>query len=90
MARDLGADLDLLPGPDDTWLSSAQMASLTLGGGGEVGGAVIELCQLLEEAGVWTVFVEIKSAPQAQESRDSLSAQGFRVSTERLGRSLGR
>lgn len=92
----LGFGLECSPGPDDTWVTPAEIVELsppsagaspaTTGwcAGEDASEALIGLCAALERSGRWAIRCEIPAAPDAAELRRFLGAEGFRVSTERL------
>jgi GNAT superfamily N-acetyltransferase len=87
LAGTLGLELSIDPGPDDTWISSARMASLTAVAERERDPQLLEsLFARLEGDGAWTIFVYIPAPPKARPLREELANQGFRRSMERLTR----
>lgn len=90
-SRAAGFALDILPGPDDSWVSSDRFAELTPYDPerGWLAGELERLFVLLESAGLWTVIVELPTAPAAAALRRMLIGEEFRLSMERLVRELG-
>ena len=90
-SRAAGFALDILPGPDDSWVSSDRFAELTPYDPerGWLAGELERLFVLLESAGLWTVIVELPTAPAAAALRGMLIGEEFRLSMERLVRELG-
>lgn len=91
-ATQTGFSLELTPGPDDTWVTPDQIASITpLPGTGhdpvEKTGLTM-LLDSLERSGLWAVQARIPSPPAAGPLRELLRAAGFKVSTEKLARRL--
>lgn len=92
-AAQLGFEFATAPGPDDTWVSSEQMADLTMlhTGGGETppdDTTLRALFQLLEATGLWTVRVTLPTSPESDRWRDALTSLGFLSVLERLTRPI--
>ncbi len=95
-AEALGFGLEFSPGPDDTWVTPAEIAELIPAPAGissltaglrlekDTAEALIGLFSTLERTGRWAIRCEIPAASDAIELRRFLAAEGFRVSTERL------
>lgn len=87
-----GFNLELMPGPDDTWVTPDRIASITPLPGTSHGpvdkAGLVELLDSLEASGLWAVQATIPSSPAAGPVRGLLRAVGFKVSTERLARRL--
>lgn len=86
-ARSLGFDLSTRPGPDDTWESADVIVTLAPTGpdwSTPEPSALGDLFALLESAGLWTIQCELPASPAAGRLREIVTAQGFRMSTERL------
>jgi len=91
LAAAAGFDLELTPGPDDTWSTPDRIAGLTPSDGAAGRpdrAAFTRLCETLERAGLWAVQVTVAAPPAAAAAREMLREAGFRVSTERLARRL--
>lgn len=90
-AHAAGFDLEFLPGPDDSWVSSSRLAGLTPREAGTVADSrtLATLFATLEAAGLWTILVDIPTAPRAEALRAILGESGFRLSMERVVRDLG-
>lgn len=90
-ARSAGFDLEFLPGPDDSWVSSDRLAGLTpREPEGDMDPRIVnELFATLEAAGLWMILVEIPTAPRAAALRTLLGACDFRLGMERVVRELG-
>lgn len=87
LAAEIRSGWSVRPGPDDTWISGAEMVVLTCDGAIPPEPEDIErLVEATVAAGFWTVFAEIPTAPAASALRDALRGRGFRMSTERLVR----
>jgi len=90
LAERSGFELEFLPGPDDSWVSSDRLASLTPVES-ESAWTLRELELLftaLQSSGLWMVMVEIPVPPRAQALREALTAADFRLGMERLVREL--
>jgi GNAT superfamily N-acetyltransferase len=87
LAAELGLALSIDPGPDDTWISSERMASLSAVAERDRDARLLDtLFGRLEAAGAWTIFVYIPAPPRAPALRADLARLGFSRSMERLTR----
>ena len=93
-AAEVGFEFETMPGPDDTWISSEEMASLTLrddAQGPEPDAAALDkVFQALEAAGRWTIQVTIPAFPDSEAWREVLGSLEFRPAMERLTRPVSR
>lgn len=93
-AAEVGFEFATMPAPDDTWVSSEEMADLTVHD--EVldretppdAPALNELFRILEAGGLWTIQVTIPTAPASETWRETLTAVRFRAAMERLRRPI--
>lgn len=96
-AMALNLQLEVSPGPDDTWVSADTIIDLSTTGnspernfnvdGGDPGKTQLDdLLSGFATAGFWTLRFELPAEPSAQYLRTMLRERGFRLSTERLVR----
>lgn len=96
-AMALKLQLEVSPGPDDTWVSADTIIDLSVTGdsperdfsvdGGDPGQTQLDdLLSGFATAGFWTLRFELPAEPSAPYLRTLLRERGFRLSTERLVR----
>lgn len=93
LAAEVGLAFETQPGPDDTWISSDEMADLALRETQDQvktpdAAALRELFREIEAAGLWTIQVTVPTTTDSEPWRATLASLGFRRAMERLTRPI--